>query len=127
MTSIELTAPAKVNLYLKILNKRSDSYHNILTVFERISLADKIKISKAPSHDNIIIYSDKFITKDPKDNLIYKAAKLILDRNKVRSGVKINLKKRIPIAGGLGGGSSDAAAVLLGVDKLFNLRLKRET
>ncbi len=137
MNSITLLAPAKVNLFLKVLNKRKDGYHNILTLFERISLADKITISKIPR--GIVVSSDKFITGDPKDNLVYKAAELILKhgsrrgglnlpygRNgKRRSGVKIRIEKRIPIAAGLGGGSSDAASALIGINRLFNLKLKQ--
>ncbi len=123
MKSIVISAPAKVNLFLEVLNKRKDSYHNILTVFERISLSDKIKITKLPNTRGIVIRSDKFITKDPKDNLVYKAAKLILTRRKVSAGVGIELKKNIPIAAGLGGGSSDAAAVLTGINRLFNLNI----
>jgi len=123
MTSITVTAPAKVNLFLKVLSKRKDSYHNIVTLFERISLADTIKISKIPK--GILIKSDKFLTKDPKDNLVYKAAEEILKRGKVRTGVRIEIRKKIPIAAGLGGGSSDAAATLMGINKLFNLRWNR--
>lgn len=123
MRSIVISAPAKVNIFLKVLSKRKDSYHNILTVFERISLADKIKITKLPNARGIVIRSDKFITKDPKDNLVYKAARLILTRRKVSAGVGIELKKNIPIAAGLGGGSSDAAAVLTGINRLFDLNI----
>src|SRR3989338_2921545 len=122
MTSIEVVAHAKVNLFLEVLGKRKDSYHKILTIFERISLADEIKILKIPK--GIRISSDKFITRNPEDNLAYKAAKLILKYKDVKAGVKIFIKKRIPIAAGLGGGSSDAAAVLVGINKLFALRLK---
>lgn len=121
MTSITVFAHAKINLFLKVLGKRKDSYHNILTIFERISLADKIKISKIPK--GIIVKSDKLITKNSEDNLVYKAAKAILKKGRVKSGVRIEIKKRIPIAAGLGGGSSDAAAVLKGINKLFSLRL----
>jgi len=121
MHSITVKAHAKVNLFLKVLGKRKDSFHNILTIFERISLADTIKITEIPQ--GIIIESDKPITRDPKDNLCFKAAKAILKRGKIRSGVKIEIKKRIPVASGLGGGSSDAAAVLRGMNKLFRLRL----
>lgn len=120
MNSIEIPAPAKVNLFLKVLSKRKDSYHNILTLFERISLADIIKITKIPK--GIIVKSDKLITRNPKDNLVYKAAELILKHGKIKSGVKIEIKKKIPIAAGLGGGSSDAAAVLIGIDRLFRLK-----
>ncbi len=125
MHSITVKAPAKVNLFLKVLGKRKDSYHNILTVFERLSLADTIKISKAPK--GITVKSDIPITKDPKNNLVYKAAKLILEDGKVASGVKIEIKKKIPIASGLGGGSSDAASVLRGMNRLFNLRFSDNT
>ena len=121
MNSITVKAPAKVNLFLKVLSKRKDSYHNILTVFERISLADTIRISK--TQKGIAVSSDVPITRDPKDNLVYKAAEAILTRGRITSGVRIEIKKRIPVASGLGGGSSDAAAVLLGMNRLFNLKL----
>jgi len=121
MNSITVRAPAKINLFLKILSKRADGYHNIHTVFERISLADTIKITKIPG--GIIVRSDKPITLDAKDNLAFKAAEAVLKLGRIKSGVKIEIKKRIPIASGLGGGSSDAAAVLKGINKLFRLRL----
>ncbi len=122
MDSITVKAPAKVNLFLKVLGKRKDSYHNILTVFERISLADTIKISKIPK--GIVVRSDKLITRDVRDNLVYKAAEEVLKRGKVLSGVKIEIKKRIPVSSGLGGGSSDAASTIIGVNRLFGLRLE---
>jgi len=121
MNFITVKAPAKINLFLKVFSKRIDGYHNIHTLFERVSLFDTIKISKIPK--KIAIKSDKFLTKNPKDNLIYKAAKAILRRGKVRTGVRIEIKKKIPIAAGLGGGSSDAAATLLGINNLFELGL----
>lgn len=121
MTSIDIKAPAKVNLFLKVINRRKDSYHNISTLFERIALFDHIKLSRAPSE--IRLYSDKFITKDPKKNLAYRAAELISKKTGLKGGVKINIKKRIPIGAGLGGGSSDAAAVLAGMNRLFKLAL----
>ena len=121
MNSITVKAPAKVNIFLKVLGKRKDSYHNILTIFERISLADTIRISKIPK--GIIVKSDKPITLDAKDNFCFKAAEAVLRRGRVRSGVKIDIKKRIPVASGLGGGSSDAAAVSRGMNKLFCLKL----
>ena len=124
MRSITIQAPAKVNLFLKVLGKRKDSYHSILTVFERISLADTIKISK--TSEGIIVKSDKPITHDPKDNLVYKAAEAILKYGKVKSGVKIEIKKRIPVASGLGGGSSDAASTIIGINRLLNLKLDDE-
>lgn len=124
MTSIELTAPAKVNLFLKVTGKRKDSYHNINTVFERISLADEIRISVAPR--GISVHSDTFITRSPKANIVYKAALELIRHKKLDSGVKIEIKKHIPIAAGLGGGSSDAAAVLIGMNKLFALGIDKK-
>ncbi|MDD5173875.1 MAG: 4-(cytidine 5'-diphospho)-2-C-methyl-D-erythritol kinase, partial [Candidatus Omnitrophica bacterium] len=116
---------AKVNLFLKVLGKRKDSYHNILTLFERISLTDTIKISKIPK--GIVVKSDMLITPDARDNLCFKAAEAVLKRGKVVSGVKIEIKKRIPIASGLGGGSSDAASTIMGINRLFKLRLNSKT
>jgi len=121
MNSIKISAPAKVNLFLKVLNRRKDGYHNIITLFERISLADEIEISKIPH--GIRFKSDKPITADPKDNLAYKAAESILKYAKAGKGVQVKLKKNIPIAAGLGGGSSDAASTLMGINKLYNLKL----
>lgn len=121
MSSITLSAPAKVNLILKVLSKRKDGYHDIFTVFERIDLADRITISKA--RKGISIHSDKPITKRPQDDLMYKAALLILRETGLESGVRIDIAKNIPIAAGLGGGSSDAAAVLSGINALYGLKL----
>ena len=124
MTSIEISAPAKVNLFLRVLGKRKDGYHDILTVFERITLEDRIKISKSPS--GIKLLCSKPITKDPRDNLAYKAAQAILAHKKSCVGVKIEISKHIPIAAGLGGGSSDAAAVLTGINKLCGMKLSKK-
>lgn len=123
MNSIELTAPAKVNLVLRVLSKRKDSYHNIYTLFERISLADHIKITRIAR--GITVVCDKSVTGRPQDNIAYKAAELILKTAKVNAGIRVEIKKRIPIAAGLGGGSSDAAAVLTGINKLLNLRIPK--
>lgn len=125
MDSIELAAPAKVNLFLKVLGKRKDSYHNLHTLFERIDLCDTIRISKVPQ--GITVTSDRPITGDPRDNIAYKAASLILSHAKAKGGARIRIQKRIPIAAGLGGGSSDAAAVLIGLNKLYNLKINRFT
>ncbi|MDP2912928.1 MAG: 4-(cytidine 5'-diphospho)-2-C-methyl-D-erythritol kinase, partial [Candidatus Omnitrophota bacterium] len=120
MASITIKAPAKINLFLKILNKRKDSYHNILTLFERISLTDEVQISKI--RKGIEVFSDRFITRDPRDNLAFKAAQLIMSKKRLKAGVRIFIKKRIPVAAGMGGGSSDAASALVGINRLFKLR-----
>ncbi|MCX5679402.1 MAG: 4-(cytidine 5'-diphospho)-2-C-methyl-D-erythritol kinase [Candidatus Omnitrophica bacterium] len=123
MPSITLTAPAKVNLFLKVLGRRRDGYHNIHTIFEKISLADKITITSVPH--GIKVLSDKVITRNPEDNIAYKAAELVIREFKISSGVSIYIRKKIPMAAGLGGGSSDAASVLMGMDRLFGLRISK--
>ncbi|MCM8761199.1 MAG: 4-(cytidine 5'-diphospho)-2-C-methyl-D-erythritol kinase [Candidatus Omnitrophica bacterium] len=124
MRSIVVEAPAKVNLFLKVLGRRQDGYHEIFTLFERISLSDMITISRAP--EGIKIVSNLPITAKPKDNIAYKAAAAILSRAGLKSGLSIRIKKVIPIAAGLGGGSSDAAAVLTGVNKLLGLGISKK-
>ena len=120
-----LKSYAKVNLYLKILNKRPDNYHNLDTIFERISLFDTIVLSGRKDNLIKITCSDKNVPTD-NTNFCYKAAKLLQDKFKINSGVNIRIKKRIPVAAGLGGGSSNAATVLLGLNKLWKLGLSTE-
>ena len=102
MNSITVRAPAKVNLFLKILSKRKDRYHNIYTLFERISLYDTIRISRAQK--GIIVRSDKPITKDTKDNIVYKAAQAILKQGKPGYGVLIEIKSAFRSPQGLAAG-----------------------
>lgn len=122
MRSTIINAPAKLNLYLDVINKRSDGYHNIETVFERIDLCDWIKVSVIPR-------GIKLICRDgiPKNcsNTAYKAAKLLIKNCNLNCGFKIEIDKRIPTAAGLGGGSSDAASTLLAINNLLNLSLKQ--
>ena len=120
-----ISAPAKVNLYLKVLNTRPDGYHNITTVFERINLVDRIHIKK--TQKGICLSSSVPITQNQEENLAYKAAKAILDFVGSDQGLEIHIDKNIPIAAGLGGGSSDAASVLAGVNKLLALKVGRRT
>lgn len=120
-----LNSFAKLNLYLEVLKKRKDSYHNISTLFERIDLSDKIILKARP--DNLI----KIICKNPgvpKDssNLCYRSAKLLQEKFHINQGLNIKIIKRIPQGAGLGGGSSNAATVLLGLNKLWKLNLSWE-
>jgi len=120
---MKLSSYAKINLTLDILGKRKDSYHEIRTVYQTISLYDDIIFKK--TKEKITIESSlKELENDT--NLAFKAAKLIKERYKIKNGVSISIKKRIPIGAGLSGGSSNAAAVLKGLDKLWNLRLNKE-
>ncbi len=122
--TLKLLSPAKINLYLKVLSRRTDGFHELDSLFERISLADEIVLKKTDSEIS-------FYTNDPdipknSQNLAVKAALLLREECDVKQGVAIYLKKRIPVAAGLGGGSSNAATVLLGLNVLWSLRLSKK-
>lgn len=119
-----LNSYAKLNLYLALRNKRADNYHNIKTIFERINLHDSITLTPRPDNKIKIICSSKDVPKGPQ-NFAYLSAKLLQDKFKINKGVNIKIVKRIPVASGLGGGSSNAATVLLGLNSLWRLRLTR--
>ena len=112
-----IKSPAKLNLFLKVLGKRSDGYHRIETIFERIDLCDKIVLKKRPS--GIKIVSSRKDLPTDETNLAHKAASALLAKTRVSHGVTIEIKKNIPISAGLGGGSSNAASVLLGLNRLY--------
>lgn len=124
MPEIVLRSPAKLNLFLKVLNKREDGYHNIVTLFERINLFDEIHLRSNESGAVHIDCDHRQVPKGPK-NLVYKAARLLQKDLGVHQGVEIKIKKRIPVAAGLAGGSSNAASVLLGLNRIWALRLSR--
>jgi 4-diphosphocytidyl-2-C-methyl-D-erythritol kinase len=113
-------APAKVNLGLAVQRKRSDGYHDIATIFLKISLADTLCFEMIPG--DIVIECDHPDVPSDRRNLAYRAAALLSPLAPGR-GVRIRLQKAIPVAAGLGGGSSDAAATLLGLNALWELRL----
>ena len=128
MAKINLKAHAKINLFLDILDKREDGYHNIRTVFQEISLADEIEIKETSAKSGKISVK----TSDPAlpsgaGNLAYKAAAAIKKYSGVKKGVEIFIKKNIPVGAGLGGGSSDAASVLTGLNRLWKLKLNKKT
>jgi len=117
-----LYAPAKVNLHLRVLGKRPDGYHEIETVFERIALFDKITL-RSLKKNRIEISCDNPGVPKGKSNLAYRAAALLRDEFGITKGVGIRIVKRIPIAAGLGGGSSDAACILTGLNRFWRLGL----
>ena len=117
---------AKLNLFLDILDKRPDGYHNILTLFERISLCDFIHFTKIRSNEIIISSKSQDIPCDHR-NLCFQAADLIKRSQGIKDGIKIEIEKNIPVGGGLGGGSSNAACVLLAFNKIFGLKLDKQT
>ncbi len=121
---IRIKCPAKINLGLEILGKREDGYHIIETLFQTIDLYDELSIS--PADSGVHLSSNKKGMKTGKDNLIWKAATILLDHTASGKGVNIYLNKRIPIGAGLGGGSSDAAATLKGLIKLFGISISHK-
>lgn len=121
MNSLVIQSPAKLNLHLRVLRKRPDGYHDLLTVFHRISLADTLHIAKAAKGFNLT--TDRAGLETGEGNLITKAYRMLQRKYPELGGVSVRLKKRIPLGAGLGGGSSNAAHFLLGMKKLFNLRI----
>lgn len=115
-------APAKINLSLDVLNKRPDGYHEVEMIMTTIDLADRIELSLEENNIIRIISLNRFVPDDQR-NLAYQAAKLLKDKFHVQKGVSIKIEKNIPVAAGLAGGSSDAAAVLRGLNKLWGLGL----
>lgn len=118
---LELPSPAKVNLFLDVIRKRSDGYHDIVTVFEKIDLCDIIQFSE--SGEGIEVSSSVDELAADRNNLVYRACFLLKEKYGISKGVKIHVEKRIPIAAGLGGGSSNAATVLKGLNRLWNLNV----
>ena len=118
---ISVEAPAKINLFLEVLGKRSDGYHEIETVIQEIDLVDYLKFEEIEEGIRLEC-EDKNIPLD-EHNLIYKAAELIQRECGVKKGISIHLDKRIPVEAGLGGGSSDAAATLKALNLLWKIQL----
>jgi len=118
-------APAKINLLLDVIRKRDDGYHEVEMIMTMVDLADRLEMEPL-SRDTIIISSQVgYIPLDEK-NLAFQAAKLIKERYNVRQGVYIHLDKKIPVAAGLAGGSSDAAAALRGLNRLWGLNIPEQ-
>jgi 4-diphosphocytidyl-2-C-methyl-D-erythritol kinase len=113
---LTLNAPAKINWFLNVLGRRKDGYHDIVSLMQCITLGDSLVMENSPS---VEVLTGADIPRE--ENLVYKAAKLMREKTGIVSGVKITLHKEIPLAAGLGGGSSDAAATLIGLKRLWNL------
>lgn len=126
MNSLTLRSPAKLNLYLKVHNKRKDGFHNITTVFERIDLSDEIRLKINPKSGIKIHCQHPQVPRGPK-NLCFRVAQKLIGDFGIKKGVDIRIQKNIPVAAGLGGGSSNAATVLLGLNRLFNLKLSQKS
>ena len=123
---INIKSNAKLNLGLKILNRRTDGYHNIHTIMQEIDIYDTIELSITKSK-KITLSTSGIPTPNDQNNLCYKAAKLFLEAYNISNGVHIKLNKHIPIGAGLGGGSSNAANTLKGLYDLFNISIDNDT
>ncbi|MCK5200428.1 MAG: 4-(cytidine 5'-diphospho)-2-C-methyl-D-erythritol kinase, partial [Spirochaetales bacterium] len=123
MDNLKILAPAKINLHLQITSKREDGYHNLISLFQMVSLYDELYIETIKSNEIRVVGDfDCYL----EDNLIYKAANSLEKNCNIKSGVFINCKKNIPSGAGLGGGSSDAAATLIGIRSLLKLDISDE-
>lgn len=118
MNSITVKAYAKINLGLDVLRKRPDGYHDVCMIMQSLDLHDLITIHKS-TEEGIVIHTNLSYLPSNQDNLVYKAAALFLSTLRIEEGLVIELDKNIPVAAGLAGGSSDAAATLIGLNKLY--------
>jgi len=125
MDKIQLKALAKVNLCLDVLRKREDGYHEVKMVMQTISLCDELELRRM-KQPGIQVRTNLYYLPTNENNLVYKAADLLMKEFHIRDGVSIQLQKKIPVAAGMAGGSSDAAAVLWGMNQIYGLGLSRK-
>lgn len=122
---IQLKALAKINLGLDVLRRREDGYHEVKMIMQTIGLHDDLEIRRTKT-PGIQVKTNLYYLPTNENNLVYKAAKLLMDEFDIQDGVSIQLKKRIPVAAGMAGGSSDGAAVLWGINQMYGLGLSRQ-
>lgn len=125
MDEIKVKALAKVNLGLDVIRRREDGYHEVKMIMQTVHLYDQLEIKKM-TEPGIHITTNLDFLPTNENNLIYKAARLLQDTCGMQEGVAVDLQKHIPVAAGMAGGSTDAAAVLYGMNELFQLGLKRQ-
>ncbi|SFG62318.1 4-diphosphocytidyl-2-C-methyl-D-erythritol kinase [Lachnospiraceae bacterium C7] len=125
MDEISLKALAKINLGLDVIRKREDGYHDVSMIMQTIHLYDRLNIKKI-KENNIKIETNLSFLPVNENNLIYKAGKMLKDEFGIETGLSVKLDKRIPVAAGMAGGSTDAAAMLYGMNQLFDLGLSRK-
>ena len=118
---LDISAPAKLNLFLHVTGRRDDGYHLLQSVFQLIDLCDTVKLRSRD--DSLINRIHPLPNVPPEDDLVVKAARILQETFHLKCGVDIALDKKIPMGAGLGGGSSDAASTLLGLNRLWNLNL----
>lgn len=125
MDTIRLKARAKINLGLDVVRRREDGYHEVKMVMQMLRLYDQIDIEKTQESGILVRSNLSFLPTDER-NIAYKAAKVMIDQFGLEQGVIIRIEKHIPVAAGMAGGSTDCAAVLYGMNKLFGLRLNQK-
>lgn len=125
MDTLTLSAPAKINYLLDVVGKRPDGYHDLRMIMQRINLCDKITITLTDTPVINVVCNSKGAPDGP-ENIAWKAARSLLDLGSSANGVNIEIIKQIPVAAGLGGGSSDAASVLMGMNELLKLELTEQ-
>lgn len=125
MTWVALEARAKINLYLEVFGRLPSGYHAVETLYQSIALSDRLTVERTPS--GIVVASDSVEVPTDERNLVVRAARLFFAFTGRRGGVRVFLEKRIPVGGGLGGGSADAAATLIALNELFETHYPKET
>ncbi|MCB7305685.1 4-(cytidine 5'-diphospho)-2-C-methyl-D-erythritol kinase [Bariatricus massiliensis] len=125
MEKLELKALGKINLGLDVIGRRDNGYHDVRMVMQTLYLYDNVVLEKK-TEPGIEIESNLFFLPKDDNNIAYKAAKLLIDEFQIQGGIKITLDKHIPVAAGMAGGSSNAAAVLYGMNRMFGLGLSQE-
>jgi 4-diphosphocytidyl-2-C-methyl-D-erythritol kinase len=121
LSEITVFAPAKVNVILRILDRRPDGFHNLWSVMQTVALDDEVQIKLRADRQDIQLRCDATQLAVDQSNLVYRAAAAVLARAQQTVGLDIELRKRIPMGAGLGGGSSDAAATIIGLNRLLQL------
>ena len=122
---LSLKAYGKINLGLDVLRRREDGYHDVRMIMQTVGIFDRVDLIRK-EEPGIQVETNLYYLPTNENNLVYKAAKLLMDEFQVQEGIQIRLRKFIPVAAGMAGGSSDAAAVLFGVNKMFRLGLTTE-
>lgn len=122
---MKLKAFAKINLGLDVVRKREDGYHEVRMIMQTVGIFDRLEL-KMQAEPGIRVSTNLSFLPNDESNLVYKAARLLMDEKGVKEGLSIQLEKHIPVAAGMAGGSSDAAAVLVGVNRMFNMGFSME-
>ena len=126
MNHLELKALAKINLGLDVTGRRENGYHDVRMIMQSVYLYDNVRLEKTGTDGEIRLKSNLGYLPSDENNIAYKAAKILAEEFDIREGVQITLDKHIPVAAGMAGGSSDAAAVLFGMNRMFGLRLSQQ-